>query len=263
MSYEQIDVTEDSGITTITLNRPEKLNALAGHMRRDLAEALEAAGAERSAHVVVITGAGRAFCAGGDVAAMSELIERQDADEFSRLLGSARRVVTAIRQMTKPVIASVNGPAFGAGCNLALACDLRIAATTATFSQSFAKVGLHPDWGGTYFLPRLVTPNKACEMFFLGEAMDAAEALRLGVVNKVVEPEDLEAETRKLAERLRDAPAIALAAAKQAVYMSQAAELEEMLRFETEAQMRCFESHDGAEGCRAFLEKREPKFTGR
>jgi 2-(1,2-epoxy-1,2-dihydrophenyl)acetyl-CoA isomerase len=263
MSYEQIDITEDSGVTKITLNRPEKLNALAGHMRRDLAEALEVAGSERSVHVVVITGAGRAFCAGGDVAAMSELIERQDAEEFSRLLGSARRVVTAIRQMTKPVIASVNGPAFGAGCNLALACDLRIAATTATFSQSFAKVGLHPDWGGTYFLPRLVTPNKACEMFFLGEVMGAAEALRLGVVNKVVEPEDLAAETRKLAERLRAAPAIALAAAKQAVYMSQAAELEEMLRFETEAQMRCFESHDGAEGCKAFLEKREPKFTGR
>ena len=263
MSYEQIIVTEDSGITTITLNRPEKLNALAGHMRRDLAEALEAAGAERSAHVVVITGAGRAFCAGGDVAAMSELIERQDTEEFSRLLGAARRVVTAIRQMTKPVIASINGPAFGAGCNLALACDLRIAATTATFSQSFAKVGLHPDWGGTYFLPRLVTPNKACEMFFLGETMDANEALRLGVVNKVVEPDQLEAATRKLAERLRHAPAIALAAAKQAVYASQAAELEEMLRFETESQMRCFESQDAAEGCKAFLEKRTPKFTGR
>lgn len=261
--YEQIDITEDSGITTITLNRPEKLNSLAGHMRRDLAEALEATGAERSAHVVVITGAGRAFCAGGDVAAMAELIERQDSEEFARLLGAARRVVTAIRQMTKPVIASVNGPAFGAGCNLALACDLRIASTTASFSQSFAKVGLHPDWGGTYFLPRLVTPNKACEMFFLGEVMDAAEALRLGVVNKVVAPEELETETRKLAERLRDAPALSLAAAKQAVYRSQAAELEEMLRFETEAQMRCFESHDGAEGCRAFLEKREPKFTGR
>jgi 2-(1,2-epoxy-1,2-dihydrophenyl)acetyl-CoA isomerase len=263
MSYEQIDITEDAGITTITLNRPEKLNALAGHMRRDLAEALEAAGAERNVHVVVITGAGRAFCAGGDVAAIADLIERHDAEEFSRLLGSARRVVTAIRQMTKPVIASVNGPAFGAGCNLALACDLRIASTTATFSQSFAKVGLHPDWGGTYFLPRLVTPNKACEMFFLGETMDAAEALRLGVVNKVVEPENLEAETRKLAERLRNAPAVALAAAKQAVYVSQAAELEEMLRFETEAQMRCFASLDSAEGCRAFLEKREPKFTGR
>jgi 2-(1,2-epoxy-1,2-dihydrophenyl)acetyl-CoA isomerase len=263
MSYEQIDLNEDSGILTITLNRPEKLNALAGHMRRDLAEALEAAGAERNIHVVVITGAGRAFCAGGDVAAMADLIDRRDADEFSRLLGSARRVITAIRQMTKPVVASINGPAFGAGCNLALACDLRIASTAASFNQSFARVGLHPDWGGTYFLPRLVTPNKACEMFFLGDTMSAEEALRLGVVNYVVAPEALEAETRTLAERLRNAPAVALAAAKQAVYMSQAAELEEMLRYETEAQMRCFASQDGAEGVRAFLEKREPKFCGR
>jgi enoyl-CoA hydratase/carnithine racemase len=261
--YDHIDITEDSGITTITLNRPEKLNALAGHMRRDLAEALEAAGSERNVQVVVITGAGRAFCSGGDVAAMAELIERHDADEFSRLLGSARRVVTSIRQMTKPVIASVNGPAFGAGCNLALACDLRIVSTTASFSQSFAKVGLHPDWGGTFFLPRLVTPNKACEMFFLGDAIGAEEALRLGVVNYVVEPAELEAETRKLADRLRAAPAVALGAAKQAVYMNQAAELEEMLRYETEAQMRCFESQDCAEGVRAFLEKRPPKFTGR
>jgi enoyl-CoA hydratase/carnithine racemase len=165
--------------------------------------------------------------------------------------------------MTKPVIASINGPAFGAGFNLALACDLRIASSNATFCQSFAKVGLHPDWGGSYFLPRLVTPNKACELFFLGDTIDAAEAHRLGILNFVVPPDELEAETRKLAERLRNAPAVSLAAAKQAVYLSQAAELEEMLRYETEAQMRCFESHDGAEGVRAFLEKRSPKFTGR
>jgi 2-(1,2-epoxy-1,2-dihydrophenyl)acetyl-CoA isomerase len=261
--YENIDIAEDSGITTITLNRPEKLNALAGHMRRDLAEALESASSDRNVYVVVITGAGRAFCAGGDIAAMAELIERRDAEEFSRLLGSARRVVTSIRQMTKPVIASINGPASGAGCNLAFACDLRIASTNATFSQSFAKVGLHPDWGGTYFLPRLVTPNKACEMFFLGDSMDAEEAQRLGIVNRLVAPDELEAATRGLAERLRDAPPISIAAAKHAVYMSQAAELEEMLRYETEAQMRCFESLDGCEGVRAFLEKRLPKFTGR
>jgi enoyl-CoA hydratase/carnithine racemase len=261
--YEQIDVTDDGGITTITLNRPEKLNALAGHMRRDLAEALEAAGSDRAVNVVVITGVGRAFCSGGDVAAMADLIERQDADEFSRLLGSACRVVTAIRHMTKPVIASINGPAFGAGFNLALACDLRIASSNATFSQSFAKVGLHPDWGGTYFLPRLVTPNKACEMFFLGDPIDAEEAKRLGLINFVVAPSELATETRKLAERLRNAPAVAIGAAKQAVYMSHSAELEEMLRYETEAQMRCFDSDDGAEGVRAFLEKRDPKFTGR
>jgi len=197
------------------------------------------------------------------VAAMADLIERRDADEFARLLGSARRVVTAIRQMSKPVVAAVNGPASGAGCNLAFACDLRIASTTASFSQSFVKVGLHPDWGGTYFLPRLVTPNKACEMFFLGDAMNADEALRLGIVNSVVQPSELESATRELANRLSHAPPIALGAAKHAVYISQAAELEEMLRYETEAQMRCFESQDGCEGVRAFLEKRTPTFTGR
>jgi len=260
--YDHIDIAEDDGILTITLNRPDKLNALMGHMRRDLAEALEAAGSDRDVRVVVITGAGRAFCAGGDINYMAELIERRDSEEFSRLLGSARRVVTTIRQMTKPVIAAVNGPASGAGCNLALACDLLIASTSATFSQSFVKVGLHPDWGGTYFLPHLVTPNKACELFFLGEPIDSEEALRLGIVNRLVSPDDLAGVTRELAERLRAAPPLSLAAAKQAVYLSQSAELEEMLRYETEAQLRCFESEDGREGIRAFLEKRPPRFTG-
>lgn len=260
--YEHIDVKTESGIVTITLNRPEKLNALVGHMRRDLAETLEHAGSDRSVRVVVITGAGRAFCAGGDVSFMAELIERQDAEEFSRLLGAARRVVLAIRQMTKPVIGAINGPASGAGCNLAFACDLRIATTEASFTQSFVRVGLHPDWGGTFFLPKLVTPNKACEMFFLGEPLGAEEALRLGIVNRVVSPDELKAATQSLAERLRDAPPISIAAAKQAVYMSGAAELEEMLRYETEVQMRCFESEDGREGILAFLEKRTPNFTG-
>ena len=260
--YDYIDITEADGIVTIRLNRPEKLNAFIGHMRRDLAEALEQAGSDRGVRVVVITGAGRAFCAGGDVGFMADLIERRDTEEFSRLLGSARRVVTVIRQMTKPVIASVNGLASGAGCNLALACDLRIASTEASFSQSFVKIGLHPDWGGTYFLPQLVSPNKACELFFLGEAIGAEEALRLGIVNKVVPPNDLNEATQELANRLRDAPPISIAAAKQAVYRSQSAELEEMLRYETEVQLRCFESEDGREGIRAFLEKRAPRFTG-
>jgi len=260
--YEHIQVSEAEGIATITLNRPERLNAFIGHMRRDLAEALEHAGSDRNVRVVIITGAGRGFCAGGDIAFMAELMQRRDAEEFSRILGAGRRVILAIRQMTKPVIGAINGPASGAGCNLALACDLRIATNTATFSQSFAKVGLHPDWGGTYFLPRMVTPNKACELFFLGDTIDAAEALRLGIVNQVVAPEGLGTATLQLAERLRAAPPIALAAAKHAVYMSQAAELDEMLRYETEAQLRCFDSDDGHEGVQAFLEKREPRFTG-
>ncbi len=260
--YEHIQIAETEGILTITLNRPDRLNAFIGHMRRDLAEALEHAGSDRGVRVVIITGAGRGFCAGGDIAFMAELMQRRDAEEFSRILGAGRRVILAIRQMTKPVIAAINGPAAGAGFNLALACDLRVAANTATFSQSFTKVGLHPDWGGTYFLPRVVTPNKACEMFFLGESIDATEAARLGIVNQVVAPEELESAAMELAQQLRAAPPIALAAAKHAVYMSQAAELDEMLRYETEAQLRCFDSDDGHEGVHAFLEKREPKFTG-
>ncbi len=260
--YEHIVISENEGILTITLNRPEKLNSFVGHMRRDLAEALEHAGSDRHVRVVIITGAGRAFCSGGDVGFMAELMQRHDAEEFARILGAGRRVITAIREMTKPVVAAVNGPASGAGCNLAFACDMRIASTTASFTQSFLKVGLHPDWGGTFFLPRLVTPNQACEMFFLGKTIDAVEAVRLGIINRIVTPEELEPATLQLAEQLRAAPPIAVAAAKQAVYMSEKANLDEMLRYETEVQLRCFESEDGHEGVRAFLEKREPKFTG-
>src|SRR5919202_2070866 len=220
--YDNIKVSTDNGITTITLDRPEKLNAFVGHMRRDLAEALEHAAGDRAARVVVVTGAGRGFCAGADVRYMNELMERQDVEEFKRLLGAGRRVVTAIRQMTKPVVASVNGAAYGAGFNLALACDLRIAAESATFSQSFAKVGLHPDWGGSYFIPRAVPSNIACEMFFLGDAIEARRAYELGIVNRVVADSELAAETRRLAERLRDAPPQSVAASKHAVYMAHA-----------------------------------------
>lgn len=262
MLYEHILVSESEGILTITLNRPEKFNSFVGHMRRDLAEALEHAGSERAVRVVIITGAGRAFCAGGDIEFMAQLMDRRDSEEFARILGAGRRVILAIRQMSKPVIASVNGIAAGAGCNLALACDFRVVSTAASFTQSFVKVGLNPDWGGTYFLPRLVTPNKACELFFLGDSISAEEAERLNIVNTVVAPEELEAATLALAQRLRAAPPLAIAAGKQAVYQSEAESLEEMLRFETESQIRCFESDDGHEGIRAFLEKRDPHFTG-
>jgi 2-(1,2-epoxy-1,2-dihydrophenyl)acetyl-CoA isomerase len=250
-----------AGILTITLDRAEKMNAFAGHMRRDLGETLERAGSDDDVRVVVITGAGRAFCAGGDVAAMDDMMEREDADEFARMLGAGRRVVTAIREMVKPVVASINGVASGAGFNLALACDLRLAAESARFSQSFVKVGLHPDWGGTYFLPRLVPSNIACELFFLGDAIDAERALALGIVNRVVPDDQLEIETVRLAERLRDAPPESIAAAKHAVYLSHHAELDEMLQYETEAQLRCFQTTDAREGVRAFLEKRPPRFN--
>src|SRR6266550_4258341 len=261
MSDELIKVAEDDRIVTITLNRPDRLNAFVDHMRRDLAEALEEAGSDP--HVRVINGAGRAFCAGGDVQFMAELVERNESEEFARLLGAARRVVLGIRQMTKPVIASIEGPAFGAGFNLALACDLCIASATATFSQAFVKLGFHPAWGGTYFLPRMVPSNIACELFFLGDAINAQRSLELGLVNYVVAPEELAAETQKLAERLRAGPAVSIAAAKHAVYASEHDTLEKMLQYEVEAQVRCFESEDGREGVRAFIEKRPPQFTGR
>jgi 2-(1,2-epoxy-1,2-dihydrophenyl)acetyl-CoA isomerase len=177
------------------------------------------------------------------------------------MLGAGRRVVTAIREMVKPVVASINGVASGAGFNLALACDLRIAAESARFSQSFVKVGLHPDWGGTYFLPRIVPPNIACEMFFFGDAIDSTRSLALGLINRVVPDDQLEIETRKLAERLRDTPAESVTAAKHAVYMSHHAGLDEMLQYETEAQLRCFQTSDAREGVRAFLEKRAPRFN--
>ncbi|HYE16559.1 MAG TPA: enoyl-CoA hydratase/isomerase family protein [Pyrinomonadaceae bacterium] len=251
--YENLRVEYDEGIVTVTLDRPEKLNAFAGHMRRDLAEALEHAGSDADVRAVVITGAGRAFCTGADVKYMGELMERGDVDEFKRLLGAGRRVLTTIRQMMKPVVASVNGPAYGAGFNLALACDVRLAAESATFSQSFVKVGLHPDWGGSYFLPRAVPANIACEMFFLGDAFDARRAYEVGLVNRVVPDAELAAETRRLAERLRDAPHAAVAAAKRAVYLSEEENLEHMLQYETEAQVQCFQSREARERVRAFL----------
>src|SRR5262249_44680578 len=181
--------------------------------------------------VVIITGAGFAFCAGGDVNFMAELVERGDSEEFGRLLGAARRVVLTIRQMAKPVIASIEGPAAGAGFNLALAFHLRIASSNATFSQSFVRLGFHPDWGGTYFLPRLVPSNIACELFFLGDTISAEQALRFGLLNRVVAPEELDSETRKLAERLRDGPAVSIAAAKHAVYVAEHDSLEKMLQY--------------------------------
>jgi len=254
--YEHIKVEFDAGVVTVTLNRPEKLNAFAGHMRRDLAEALEHASVDPEARVVVITGAGRAFSTGADVSRMSELMDEGDVEEFTRLMGAGRRVLTAIRQMLKPVVAAVNGPAYGAGFNLALACDIRLAAESATFSQSFVKVGLHPDWGGSFFLPRAVPSNVACEMFFLGDAIDARRALELNLVNRVVADAQLAAETRKLSARLRDAPHASIAAAKRAVYMSEQESLERMLQYETEAQLQCFQSREARERVRAFLEKR-------
>ena len=210
--------------------------------------------------VIVITGAGRGFCAGADVGYMAELVERRDVEAMAALVDAGRHVMTTIRQSRKPVIASVNGVAAGGGANLALACDIRIASDLASLGQTFNRIGLHPDWGGTYFLPRLVGPAKALELVWLADIIVAPECERLGLFNRVV-PHSLLAEaTRTWARALADKPALAISLAKRAIYDSLDRSLPEMLDYELDAQMQCFESGDASEGIRAFSEKRAARF---
>ena len=261
--FEHILLSTERGVGTITLNRPDKLNAFAGRMREEVAEAVRQMADDDQARVLVVTGAGRAFCAGADIGYMKQLIENDDRESARLLVEAGRHVVTTIRSTPKPVIASVNGPAAGGGANLALACDIRIASDRASIGQTFSQVGLHPDWGGTYFLPRLVGSSKALELIFSGEMLDAKEAQRLGLFNRVVPHERLSDETANLAAQLAARPPLALALAKHAVYASDSRTLDEMLDMELDHQLRCFESRDAKEGLEAFLERRAPTFQGR
>ena len=260
--YEHILVSREDGIGTVTINRPDKLNAFYGSMRQDIAAAVRELAQDAAVRVLIITGAGRAFCAGADIGYMKDLLERNDTANFTALVEAGRAVVTVIRETPKPVIGSMNGPAAGGGANLALACDLRIASEQASIGQTFSKIGLHPDWGATFFLPRLLGPSRAFELFASGEMLGAEDALRLGLFNRVVPHERLQAETRALAAGLAAKPPIALALAKKAVYASESHSLADMLDLELEHQLRCFKSRDAREGFAAFLEKRSPSFQG-
>jgi 2-(1,2-epoxy-1,2-dihydrophenyl)acetyl-CoA isomerase len=257
-----IQTSTDQFVSTITLARPEKLNAFGGTMREDLLAALRAADADPATRVVVITGAGRAFCAGGDVDYMSGLQKTADVPSFRKLLDAGRDIVTTIAEMDKPVLASVNGVAAGAGCNLALACDYRIAADTAKLGETFVKIGLHPDWGGTWLLPRLVGRARAAELLMTGRIVEAAEALAIGMVDRIVPAAELAAETAKLARTIADAPPIAIAGIKRALRASERNDLRAQLELEAEHQTAAFLSKDAAEGMGAFFEKRAARFTG-
>jgi 2-(1,2-epoxy-1,2-dihydrophenyl)acetyl-CoA isomerase len=249
-------------ITTITLDRPEKLNAFSGTMREELLAALRAAADDEGCRVVVITGAGRAFCAGGDVEYMSGLQKNGDVEPFRKLLDAGRDIVTQITMMPKPVIASVNGVAAGAGCNLALACDYRIASDTAKLGETFVKIGIHPDWGGTWFLPRLVGPSRALELLTTGRMVDAVEALAIGMVDRVVPLADLPDQTMALSRAIAQGPPQAISDIKRALAASRTNSLSAQVELESEHQVRAFLSRDAAEGMAAFFEKRAAKFGG-
>ena len=253
-----VDVAE--GIGTVTLNRPDRLNAFYGTMREEIADTLEEMGGRDDVRVVVVTGRGRAFCAGADVGYMADLLARRAYDEADLLVTAGRRVIRALIEMPKPAIAALNGPAAGGGANLALACDLRIASERASIGETFNRIGLAPDWGGTWLVPRLVGRSRAAELFMLAEMVPAREAERIGLINRVVPHEELEEAVRHTATRLARKPALPLALAKQALRHSLSSSLEEMLEFEVDAQARAFRSPDAIEGTRAFVEKREPRF---
>jgi 2-(1,2-epoxy-1,2-dihydrophenyl)acetyl-CoA isomerase len=254
--------TRSGAVVTLTMNRPDRLNALDIGLAQALRDALQHAGNDPAVRAIVVTGAGRAFCAGGDLAVLREARQRNAAPELRGLVEAGNEIVLAIAQMAKPVLASVNGPAAGAGMNVALACDLRIASDRASFGQNFAKIGLFPDFGGTYLLPRLVGPARAAEMFFLGDMIDAAQAVEMGVVNRVVPHDDLVRETSILAAKLAAAPPLAVRAVKQTLFGSSLDELRAALDNEVRRQVECFNSEDCSEGLTAFFAKRVPDFKG-
>ena len=249
-------------ILTLVMNRPDRLNALNSELTNALNDALIRAASDSSIHVVVLTGAGRAFCAGGDLGAIGKGRERGDSAELAPILRTGMQAVLNIRTMPQPVIAAVNGPAAGAGMNLALACDIRLAVDGAVFGQNFAKVGLFPDYGGTYFLPQLVGPSVAAEMFYLGEMIDAQSAHRLGIINHLLPADQFEAAVVAFARKIAEGPQLAIRAVKQAIFNREKDALLEALEREVQAQLKCFYSHDCLEGIRAFMEKRQPKFQG-
>ena len=248
-------------VARITLNRPESLNALRVEMARELLGALQSAALDNDVRVVVMTGAGRAFCSGGDITFMQEVVSRGGAwSDFRALVDSGRDIALAIHHMDKPVLAAVNGAAAGGGMSLALACDVRWASDKAVFAQSFVRLGLHPDWSALYYLPRLIGPSRALELMWTGDRVDATEALRLGIASRVLSGDTLLPEMLAFAERLARGPAGAIAAIKQSMRVTSRATLEEALDREVETQEQCWNTKDAREGFAAFLAKREAKF---
>ena len=258
--YETVTYEKDGAIASISLNRPKVLNAFNGQMHEEIRDAFDVVAEDDEVRAIVLRGEGRGFSAGADLA---EVVAGDgDPDLGQYLRETYSRLVTRIAGIEKPVIASLHGPVYGAGMGIALACDLRIAAESAKFSVAFIKIGLMPDAGVSFFLPRIIGLGRAMEMSMLGEAVEAEEAYRIGLVNKVVGEDELADETAVFAGRLADLPTQALGQIKQSLHASFEKDLETALEKEAEGQTFCGYTNDHKEGVAAFREKRSANFTG-
>ncbi len=253
--------TIEDGVATLTLNRPDRLNALSEDMVSLLCTALARLGADPAVGAIVLTGAGRGFCAGGDVKRMTTT--EQTMEQRQEGLRWRHESVRLLRTIGKVVIAAVNGPAAGAGLSLALACDLRIAARSARFRTAFAAVGFSGDFGGSWSLTRLVGTAKAREMYYLNPQIDAEEALRLGIVTQLADDDALMADATAMARRIADGPRVAFAYMKRNLHAAETEPLGTVLDMEALGQARTGTTEDHKEAARAFVEKRPPVFRGR
>lgn len=260
MGYQTLIVEKDGNVVTVTLNRPEARNALDLVMRRELVTALDDIEADESSRVVVLTGAGGHFCAGGDVKSMRDSQGAQTAADGRARVVALNRLVMRLVEFPRPVIAMVDGFAVGAGCNLALGCDFIVASDRARFGEVFAKIGLVPDGGGSWLLPRLVGLGRAKELIFTADIIDAPEAARIGLVNRVVPSPELHNATLALAERIAQGPPKALAMAKHMVNRAASTDLAAALDVEAFSQGIASAGAEHREGLAAFFEKRRPSF---
>jgi len=261
VTYQHLQWTVEHGVAEITLNRPEVLNSFNARMGQELQDALESA-QDPAIRAVLLTGAGRAFCAGQDLAEALGTPESGPAEFADIVRNTYSPIVLGIRQLEKPVICAVNGVAAGAGANLAFCCDFVLAAESSSFIQAFAKIGLVPDTGGTFFLPRLIGLARSTALMMLADKLPAAKALEIGLIYKVVANDEVVAEARALARQLAAQPTRAFAMIKQALNASLTSDLASQLELEAELQSAAGRTADYAEGVAAFLGKRAPMFRG-